>query len=203
MKIKPIYIYLIAFAAFIISVVIFSSRAQDSNINKQNPHGEMPNDEIHKGISKNITDMPSKSNVTKEAIEKLNQLKNEYEKNPNDTLKTRRYADMLVLSHQADKAIELYEKILKVDPKRIDLMLHLTFLYFNKGELDRAEDYTNRVMNINKNFPLAMYNMGVVSMMKGNSQKAKFYWNELIKKEPESKLAQNAKEMLKSLEKMR
>lgn len=204
MKLKPIYIYLIVSAAFIISVIIFSPSAKKLNVNTQiNPHGQIPNDEIHKGITENNKDMPSKSNVTKEAVEKLNQLKSEYEKNPNDTLKIREYADMLTLAHKPEQAIELYEKILKVDSNRIDVLLHLTFLYFNKGELDKAEYYTNKILSIRNNYPLALYNLGVISEVKGNSQKAKYYWNEVIKKDPNSKLAQNAKEMLKTLEQLK
>lgn len=203
MKIKPVYSYVILFLVFIISLVIFLPGAKDSNKIKISPHGQMPDDEFHRELSQNDADIPSKSNVAKDAIEKLNQLKKDYEKNPNDTLKARLYADMLMLSHQEEKAIELYEKILNVDKNRIDVLLHLTYLYFNKGELNKAEEATNQILSIRKNFPLALYNMGVISQVKGDSKKAKFFWNEVIRIEPNSKLAKNAKMMLDNLEKIK
>jgi len=204
MRIKSLYIYVIIFAAFIISLIIFSPSAKESTTQTQiNPHGQMPDDDIHRGMSQNNENMPSKSNVAKEAIEKLNQLKEDYEKNPNDTVKIRNYADMLTLAHQHDKAIELYEKILKVDSKRVDILQHLTFLYFNKGEFDKAEEMTKKILTIKKDYPLALYNMGVISHIKGDNQKAKYYWNEVLKNEPDSKLAKNAKELLQNLEQIK
>ncbi|MEJ5350420.1 MAG: tetratricopeptide repeat protein [Melioribacteraceae bacterium] len=201
MKVKSLYIYLILFVAFIISLIIFSSSAKESASKQQiNPHGQMPNDDIHRGMTQNSENMPSKANVAKEAVEKLNQLKEDYEKNPNDTVKIRNYADMLTLAHQHDKAIELYEKILKIDSKRVDVLQHLTFLYFSKGELDKAEEMSNKILTIRKDYPLALYNLGIISHVKGDIQKAKFYWNEVIKKEPNSKLAKNARELLQNLE---
>ncbi|MDH7603324.1 MAG: tetratricopeptide repeat protein [Melioribacter sp.] len=204
MRIKSLYIYVIIFTAFIISLIIFSPSAKEPTLQTQiNPHGQMPDDDIHRGMSQNTEDMPSKSNVAKEALEQLNQLKEDYEKNPEDTVKIRNYADMLTLAHQHDKAIELYEKILKVDSKRIDILQHLTFLYFNKGELDKAEEMSKKILTIKKDYPLALYNLGVISHIKGDNQKAKYYWNEVLKKEPDSKLAKNAKELLQNLEKIK
>ncbi len=201
MRIKSLYIYVIIFIAFIISLIIFSPSAKESTLDSNvNPHGQMPDDDIHRGMSQKNENMPSKSNVAKEALKKLNHLKEEYDRNPDDTVKIRNYADMLTLAHQHDKAVELYEKILKVDSKRIDILQHLTFLYFNKGELDKAEEMSEKILTIQKGYPLALYNLGVISYMKGDKQKAKYYWNEVLKKEPNSKLAKNARELLQNLD---
>ncbi|MCX7797460.1 MAG: tetratricopeptide repeat protein [Melioribacter sp.] len=201
MKFKPVYVYIVLLLAFIVSLMIFSPRAKQKA--EISAHGQMPDDEFHRSITSENKNIPSKENVAKEAIEKLNQLKDDYEKNPNDTLKTRLYADMLMLSHQEEKAIELYEKILNVDKNRVDILLHLNYLYFNKGEIDKAENITMQILKIKKNFPLALYNMGVISQVKGDTKKARFYWNEVIKIEPNGKLAKNAKMMLDNLEKIK
>ncbi|MEG8947153.1 tetratricopeptide repeat protein [Rosettibacter firmus] len=204
MKFKSVYIYLVLFLSFLISVLLFTPGAKKTvNEDETNINREMPDDDIHRGIKTDASKMPSKENVSKEAIEKLNQLKLEYEKNPDDTIKIRNYADMLMLAHQPDKAIELYNKILSFDSKRIDILLHLTYLYFNKGELEKAEEISKRILSIKNNFPLALYNLGVIYHAKGDIEKAKYYWKEVIRKEPDSKLAKNSKLMIENIEKIK
>ncbi|MBI1938737.1 MAG: tetratricopeptide repeat protein [Ignavibacteriales bacterium] len=196
MKVKPIYIYLVIFAAFVIGVVIFSSTGGS----EKEASGTMPNDEIHKGISGDGSESPSKSNVMETAKKKLEELKIAYEKNPDDTLKAREYADMLTMAHRSDKAIELYQKILKVDAKRIDAMIQLTFLFYNKGDLDKAEEHTNMVLKIDKNHQLGLFNLGAVAQAKGDNAKAKKIWQDIIKKFPQSEVARIAEESIKQLE---
>ncbi len=179
MKIKIQYIYLILFFVFIVSLVIFSSSAREGNSGKLNEFEQgMHDDDIHHGIEKSNFNAPSKSNVTKEALNKLNQLRMEYEKDPEDSPKIRNYADMLLLAHQNQKAIELYEKILKVDPKRMDVLFHLTYLYFNEGELDKAEETAKKILNLKNNHTLSLYNLGVILNTKGDFKQAKNYFKE-------------------------
>ncbi|MFZ6033798.1 tetratricopeptide repeat protein [Melioribacter sp. Ez-97] len=194
MKFKSVYIYLLLFTAFIVTVIFLSV-----NTDTTNPHPNMPNDEIHKGMSQKKGEMPSGSNVMEQAIQKLNALKKAYEENPNDTLRIREYADMLTMAHKPEEALKLYEKLHSIDPKRIDAMLQLTFIHFNLGELDKAEEYTAKILKIDGNYPLGLYNMGVIQQVKGNEKEARRYWEKLIEKHPNSRAAQNAKEILESL----
>lgn len=203
MKIKPIYIYLGVFVIFIVAVVFFSNSAKNSNqANEINPSAQMPNDDVHKGMAQQGNgDMPSKSNVMKEAVEKMNALKSAIEKNPNDTLKVREYAEM-VQAHEPDEAIKLYENILKVGPKRTDLLLELTFLYFNKGDLKKAEEYNNKVLNIDKSNMIANYNLGGLAQAKGDIKAAKAIWLDLAKKYPNTQIGNMAGELAKQLDQM-
>lgn len=203
MKIKPIYIYLGVFVIFIVAVVFFSNSAKNSNqANEINPNAQMPSDDIHKGmVQQGNGDMPSKSNVMKEAVEKMNALKSAIEKNPNDTLKVREYAEM-VQAHEPDEAIRLYENILKVGPKRIDILLELTFLYFNKGDLKKAEEYNNKVLNIDKSNIIANYNLGGLAQAKGDIKAAKAIWLDLAKKYPNTQIGNMAGELAKQLDQM-
>ena len=198
MKIKPLYIYVGVFAVFIAAFIIFSDKG---NINT-NPHEgleQMPNDEIHQGIGSG--DNPSSSNVTENARKKIEELKAAYEKNPSDTAKARDYANILTMAHQPDKAIEIYEKILKAGPKRSDIMLELTFLYFNKGDLDKAENYTKSMLAINPNNPYAVYNLGIIAHAKGNFDMAKKQFEETIKKFPGMQVAKDAQQLLDEIDK--
>lgn len=203
MKIKPIYIYLGVFVIFIVAVIFFSNSAKNSNQAKEiNLNTQMPNDDVHKGTAaQGNGDMPSKSNVMKEAVEKMNALKTAVEKNPNDTLKVREYAQM-VQAHNPDEAIKLYENILQIGSKRTDLMLELTFLYFNKGDIKKAEVYNNKVLSIDRNNLIANYNLGGLAQAKGDIKTAKTIWQNLAKKYPNTQVGSMAGELAKQLDQM-
>ena len=200
MKIKPIYIYLGVFVIFIAAVLFFSNATKNSKTAGEN--SQMPNDDVHKGMTQQGSgEMPSKSNVMKEVVEKMNALKTAVEKNPNDTLKVREYAEM-VQAHDPGEAIRLYENILKVGPKRIDILLELTFLYFNKGDLKKAEEYNNKVLNIDKSHIIANYNLGGLAQAKGDIKTAKAIWSGIAKKYPNTQVGNMAGELAKQLDQM-
>ncbi|MEW6507915.1 MAG: tetratricopeptide repeat protein [Bacteroidota bacterium] len=197
MKIKPLYIYLVLFTSFIAGMVIFR------NLNSSGSEDltkKMPNDEIHGSIGKE-GEMPSGSNVLEDARKRLEELKVKYEKNPNDTLRIREYADLLKLAHQTELAIDLFEKIISKDPKRIDIMLELTFLYFNEGNLDKADKYTNSILKIDKENKIGLYNSGAIAAARGDNAKAKLIWQGIVKKFPDTEIAFISQQSLMELEK--
>jgi tetratricopeptide (TPR) repeat protein len=203
MKVKPIYIYLGAFIVFITAVIFFSNTVKNStqsNLSQSNK--EMPDDQIHRGMSKEGgEELPNKSNVMEEAKAKLKALKEEVEKNPNDTIKVKEYAG-IVQAHEPDEAIKLYERILKAGPKRKDILLELTFLYYNKGDISKAEAYNNKVLSLDKNDLLANYNTGGLAQAKGDIKKAKEIWAGISKKYPNTQIGQIAGELVKQIEQL-
>jgi len=201
MKLKPIYIYLGVFVVFVIAIVYFSNTTKEANGGGAISEGaQMPEDDIHGGMrSRGNGDMPGKDNVMQEATEKMNALKLAVEKNPNDTTKIREYADLLSV-HNPDEAITLYEKIIKVDPKRTDILLQLTFTYYNKGDLNKAVEYNDRVLSVDKNNLYAQYNIGGLAQAKGDNKKAISIWKELAKKYPKTEVAHIAEQAAKQLE---
>lgn len=200
MKFRPVYIYLILFIAFIVGIVIFSNSGINPDSTSQMSQ-QMPEDDIHRGIGGN-SEMPSGSNVTSDARQRMEEYKAKFEKNPEDTLNAREFADLLKMAHQQDKAIEIYEGILSKDSKRIDILLELTFLYFNLGEIDKAEKYTSEILKIDKDHMLGLYNSGAISASKGDNSKAKVIWQGLVKKYPNSEISQIAEQSLIQLEKI-
>lgn len=196
MKVKPLYIYLGVFIVFIVAFIIFSGKS-DKNINPHEGIGQMPNDDIHKGMT--YGQSPSSSNVTENTRKKFEELKSVYDKNPSDTSNARKYADMLTMAHQPDKAMEIYESILTVDSKRSDILLELTFLYYNKGDLNKAEDLTNKMLAINSNNPYAFFNLGIIAHAKGDLAKAKIQFEQTIKKFPDMQIAKDARQMLEEM----
>jgi tetratricopeptide (TPR) repeat protein len=196
MKLKPLYIYIGVFVIALIALVLFDSKNQPEISDLKSSSDQMPNDEIHKGIEGKT---PSAGNVSESFKQKMNDLKEQVEANPNDTAKVKEYADLLSASHKPDEAIEQFESILAKDGKRIDILLPLVYLYFTKQNIPKAEEYTKRVLAINPNHAQAHYNLGALEATKGNSDKAKEIWEMIVKKYPNTEAAHIAEQSLKQL----
>lgn len=194
MKIKPLYIYLIGFAFFILVIIFFSVKEKESKTPDEAVSGQMPNDDIHKGMgSMGSQKMGAMSEAFKK---KIADMKTALEKNPNDTLKIREYAEFLFAAHKPDESLKYLEQIIKMDPKRIDILLFETFVYHSQKNLDKAEEITNRILAMDKNNQNASFNLGVIMEDKGNKERAKQIWNDIIKRFPNSEAAKLSKEAL-------
>ncbi len=199
MKFKPLYAYLSLVVILIVFLVVFTQKNNSIETPQDIANKEIPNDDIHKGLQNG--EAPSRSNVSADIIHKMEELKKEAEENPNDTLKLKEYADFLTEAHKPDEAIQYYQKILKVDPKRTDVYFALSFIYYNKHDYDKSEKYTNKILSYDKKNPLALYNLGAIWATKGDKNKAKEIWNEIITKFPNSEAAKTAEESLSNLDK--
>lgn len=202
MKFKPIYVYLGVIVVFIVAIVFFSGITKKSNNTVSfNEGAQMPDDDVHGSMrSRGNGEMPGKENVMQEMKEKMNALKMAIEKNPNDTTKVREYAD-LQIAHNPEEAIKLYERILKIDSKRTDILLQMTFTYYNIGDIDKSIEYNNKVLSIDKNNLFAQYNVGGLAQAKGDNKKAISIWKEIVKKYPKTEVAHIAEQAAKQLEK--
>jgi tetratricopeptide (TPR) repeat protein len=194
MKIKPIYIYGSVIVLAIIFLVFFTSK-NDSNAPENVQSNQMPDDDIHKGLQQ----PPGKDNVSSEIKRHLEMLKKAIEENPKDTLKMREYADFLSAAHQPDEAITYYNNILKVNPKRSDVLFSLAYIYFNKKDYDKAEDLVNKILLYEPDNTEAMYNLGAIAASNGDKQKARTQWEKLIKNYPGSDASKLAESSLKKL----
>lgn len=195
MKIKPIFIYLTAFAAFVIGIIIFSSSSQ-----KTNSSAGIPDDAVHSKTNPHGNgEMPGKGNVTQSAMEKMAELEKDYKANPNDTLKAREYADFIGMAHGDDEALGIYDNILKIDPNRIDIIMRQTFIYDNKGNYDKAEELTKKILSLQKDHPDANYNLGVIAAQKGQNDKALKIFNDVLKKFPNTQVAEYSKIYIEQL----
>lgn len=196
MKIKPVYIYL---SIFVIAVLIIVTTSNTSNQEPEEPVNTeaMPNDDIHKGLQNGAT--PGKGNVSGNIIHQMEMLKKAVEENPNDTIQVKKYAELLAAAHNPQKAVELYKSILVKDPNRIDILLGITFAYYNMRDMNNAEVYTNKVLSIDKNNHEANYNLGAIEAGRGNTSKAKEIWEDVIKRFPNSSVAQIAENSIKSI----
>lgn len=199
MKFKPVYLYGILLIV-VVAVIIIAINQREEKIAaiEDIADKEMPQDDVHKNLGKNNPHGQVK--VSEEVKKKMDELKAAVDANPNDTAKVREYANFLLEAHKPDESIPYYEIILKKDPKRKDIRFTLTFIYYNKGELDKAEEETNKILAIDKNDAMAKYNLGAIEATRGNNEKAREIWNKIIQEDPKSEtaeLARNALTMLK------
>ena len=200
MKFKPLYLYLtIVLAAVIILVIVASQNSDETTGVSSELNQNMPNDDVHKNLMKQGSNQPSKENVSEEYRNKMAELKAEVEKNPDDTLALKRYADFLSAAHNMNDAITYYEKILKVDPKREDIHFALAVIYYHKQDYARCEDENNQVLSFDPKNQMALYNLGAVAATRGEINKAKDFWNQVIAIDSESETSKLAQESLKKL----
>lgn len=201
MKFKPVYIYGIL-TLLVIAVIIIATNQREEKITSMEDitNKEMPQDDVHKNLGKDNPMMHGQVKVNEEVKKQMEEMKAAVDANPNDTSKVREYADFLLAAHKPDEAIQYYEMILKKDPKRNDIRFSLTYIYYNKGDLNKAEEETNKILSYDKNNSMARYNLGAIEATRGNNEKARQIWNQLIQDEPKSEtaeLARNALSMLK------
>jgi tetratricopeptide (TPR) repeat protein len=201
MKFKPIYLYGLLIAAVAVILIIVSQ--QNSNGTRTiglNRSQNIPDDEVHQQLNNQGSNLPGKENISESYKQKLSELKTAVKKNPGDTLALREYADFLAASHKMDEAINYYEKILKNDNQRTDIYFSLSLIYYNKNDLVKAEDQNKRVLAYDLQNQMALYNIGAIAATKGDVNKAKEFWDRVIKLNPESETGKLAAESLEKLQ---
>ncbi len=210
MKLKPLYMYGIIFVIIIAAIVFSSSNnTKLSTTSNLSSNREMPNDATHQGMGEMPKDAvhgmggdaPSKSNVRDDFWSELESKKAELEKNPKDTLAMKNYAMMLGMSHQTEQAIVLYEKILAIDPSRIDILLAEGFAFYNNKDYRRAEVVTKKIIALDDNNLEAKYNLGIMAVVQGKEDDAKKIWKKLVEKYPNEEVGKLAADALVQIDK--
>ena len=200
MKFKPIYFYgLVVLVSVVILIIVASQNSEEPQNISSEFNQKMPDDDVHKQLMDQGGKSPSKENVSAEYRERMAKLKDAVEKNPEDTLALKNYADFLSASHKMDDAITYYNKILQVDPKRADIRFSLAVIYYNKQDFAKCENENNQVLRFDPNNQMALYNLGAVAATRGEVMKAKDFWNQVIEINPESETGKLAIESLTKL----
>jgi tetratricopeptide (TPR) repeat protein len=199
MKFKLVYVYPAVVILIIIILLLTTNYERTATTQNDGGKKEMPNDEVHKGLDNPASNPPNKQNVSSTVFEHLEELRKEAEKNPNDTLKLREYADFLAAAHRTDEAISCYKKILKIDPKKKDILFTLSFIYNNKRDFENAESLTNKILQIDPKDNQALYNLGAINASRGDKDKAREIWERILKEYPNSPSADLVKSALTKL----
>lgn len=200
MKFKPIYLYgVIALAVIVTLLVVSQSSNTDEKVKGDITNKQMPMDDVHKKLNNGMMQDPSGSNVSEEAKHKIEVMKKDVDANPNDTLKMREYADFLAAAHKPDDALLYYQKILDKDKRRKDIYFSITYIYYTKGDLVKAEDVTKTMIKLFPADPMANYNLGAIEATKGNKDKAREIWTKLIEENLDNETTELAKNSINRL----
>lgn len=199
MKFKLAYVY-VSLVILIVVILIFIVPTEKSNLNDLKNKSLMPNDSIHNILKNPSASSPSKENVSPEFKKQLEDLKAKSERNPKDVEILKEYADFLASAHQPDEALKVYERILKINPKHKEVLFTLAFIYYSRQDFAQAEIFTNKILAIDSEDHQALYNLGAINAAKGNKNKAKEIWENLIKHQPNTSSAELAKSSLMKLQ---
>lgn len=182
--------YGIIFVIIIAAIIFTSANGSEEMTKVSDPTSEsdMPQDAIHQGMNVGSEGAPSKSNVKEDFWTKMEEYKAAYESNPNDTLAMKNYAQVLGMSHQTEEAMELYEKILSINPNRIDILLAEGLVLYNNQNFKMAEVVTKKIIALDDKNLEAKYNLGVISASQGKDDEAIKIWKELSEKHPNTEI---------------
>lgn len=200
-KLSPVIIYPAIMIVAALIIIIFSTDLTSEKKSEQAgpvTSEAIPNDDVHKNMGKEIP--PSKDNVISGVKKRMETLKAEVDKNPADTAKVRMYADMLAEGHGQADAVKYYEMILKKDPKRVDILQSLGYIFYIQQDLNKAEAYIAKAYSLDKNNFQAYFNLGAIAATKGDNEKAKKIWKEIIAKRPNTEVAKLAQEGIQQLQ---
>lgn len=95
-------------------------------------------------------------------------------------------AAKLVLVRNYDEAKKTLAMILKVCPNDLEIMTLLANVYTIEGKTDDAKRWLDRVFSIDSNYPLALYELGVLYGRKQEWEKAIEAYESAIKHFPET-----------------
>ncbi|HEY6625992.1 MAG TPA: tetratricopeptide repeat protein [Ignavibacteriaceae bacterium] len=200
MKFKPIYLYgILGLLAVVVLIVVGIQETSNSTEVSISNDQTMPDDDVHKELKNQIGNTPGKENVSDDYRKKMAELKVAVDKNPSDTLAMRNYADFLSASHKMNEAIQYYEKILNINPKRTDIYFSLALIYYNKQDLVMCEEVNNKVLTYDPKNQMALYNLGAIAATQGRTDKAKEFWNKVVSINAESETGKLANESLGKL----
>jgi tetratricopeptide (TPR) repeat protein len=98
-----------------------------------------------------------------------------------------------------DKAIPQYEQALSMDSLQPDIMVDLGACYHALGENDKADFQFRRALAINPKHPVALFNMGVVSLTVSDTSSTRNWWTKYLDVATDQQQMQAVREQLSKM----
>ena len=73
----------------------------------------------------------------------------------------------------ANEAIDIFKEVLAKDPNDVNSMKQIAGIYFNLKDLDKAEEWQKKVLDVDPKDPEAAYTIGVIDWTKAHENKLK------------------------------
>ena len=89
--------------------------------------------------------------------EMLEKFKNKIIDNPDDVESLQTLASIYHALKKNNKAIEIYKKLVKLEPENHEIRAFLGYLYYENEELDKAEENLNEALDISSGEPFVLF----------------------------------------------
>ncbi len=117
--------------------------------------------------------------------------------NPNDASIATKIGNLYDDAKMYPKAIEYYEKSVKLSPENPDVLTDLGTAYFYNGNPDQALKDFDRALKARPNYAQTLFNMGIVKWQGKNDIKgAVAVWNQLLQTNPDYPDKQKVQELM-------
>jgi tetratricopeptide (TPR) repeat protein len=138
------------------------------------------------------------SGVDLNSINKINELRNIVEKNPENESAILELANLLFDSGFFEEAKNNYEHYLKFDTKNADARIDLGVCYYNLQQFDKAESEILTALKYAPKHQTAYLNLGIINLSIQKIEKSKEWFNKAYELDPNSEIGKKAKSLLQS-----
>lgn len=133
-------------------------------------------------------------------MERVNQAKARVEKNPKDVEALIFLGNANFDIQRYEKAKEFYHAALEVDPMNVFARTDLATVYKNTGEIDQAVAELRKVLTIDPNHQVALFNLGVILLSdKNDVEGAIKSWEQLVRVNPTDPASEDIKKKIAEL----
>lgn len=87
---------------------------------------------------------------------------------------------MYIYNNQYSEALELNKIAYDYNPSDIIILENIALTYFKLGEMERAEEYYNKLMELDPHLPDCLYEYGQFLLKTGDVEKAKTYFKKAL-----------------------
>jgi tetratricopeptide (TPR) repeat protein len=123
----------------------------------------------------------------------------ELEIDNNDPQSLALLGDQYFETRQYAKAIEIYEKVLKLNPNDVDTFNDIGLAYFYSGKSNIAVDRLKRGTEVVPSYQRVWLSLGFVLLSEGRGREAKPALQKAVELDPESAMGREARKMLGSI----
>jgi predicted O-linked N-acetylglucosamine transferase (SPINDLY family) len=81
---------------------------------------------------------------------------------------------------KTDAAVTSFKKSLDINPNYAEACANLASLYLSQNDLAGAEEYCRRALRLKADYPVPLYNLGLILEMKGNFEEARQKYEKAI-----------------------
>ena len=102
----------------------------------------------------------------------LKKIQGKVAENPEDIDALETLASTYHALKENEKAIEIYEKLVRLKPKNHEIRAFLGYLYYENEELDKAEENLNKSLEISQLEPFVLFLLGNIYSRRGRISEA-------------------------------